>query len=456
MKRIITLGLAAAMLCGASMSAEAAEIKVNGMWQMTGVYENHLGLVNDDAVNSAPGSREDISDFSVKHRLHVNMNIVNSENLMANIGFMAPILGEWGQGPLAVGGGELGIHLLRAYIDWYIPTTKVKIRMGMQPNLRPNYLDMNTNPHFNHFAPGVMVEAPINQMFTFQAQWLRLVDTTFLGTNNSVSADYFTVNLPIKFDGGMVTPWASYMLKHEDVDVPVPSRLNGVGDNTYWVGLTSKFTMFDPFTLNFDFMYSSANSDNADPTTHYNTVNYDGYGWLVDGSIAYRSKYGSTKLSAWYSPGADKDGDNGHFGEIISTWVSPSAFFYQDLFTATALLPSSGAGSPNGTWGIMLGHTGLELAKNWHIGGHVMYLHGTHHKNSITPGTTFEPNHLTTEDSLVEFSLWTRHQIMKGLTSSFEVNYIMENFDEDVWFTPGSGAKFEDGFRTNLSFFYTF
>ncbi len=480
MKRITTLALAAAMLCGASMTAEAAEIKINGMWQMSGVYENDLRFLNNEAMDTAVGAASvagNKSEFSVRHRLHVNVDIQNSENLRANIGFMAPIIGEWGRNTVlgdgtsgsafAAGGGTLGIHLLRAYVDWFVPTTDVMIRMGLQPNLRPNYLDLPSNPHFNHFAPGIMVDVPVNQNVKFQAQWLRLFDSDSGLLNGvaqsytSVNADYFTVNVPLTFKGMQITPWASYMTKASGTGVtPQTDRMNGVGDNTYWFGITSKFTMFDPFTLNFDFLYSAADSKHHDNNFGYMTTNYDGDGWLVDGSIAYRSQYGSTKLSAWYSPGADKDGNGGHFGEIIPTWTSGTAFFNQDLFAATALLPNSGGHSPNGTFGLMLGHTGFALAKNWHIGGHVMYLQGTHHKNSVNTGNTpFDPSHLTTEDSLVEFSFWTRHQIMKGLTASWEVNYMMENFDEDVWFNEAqrdAGARFEDGFRTNLTFFYTF
>ncbi len=463
MKRILTLALAAGMFMGASQTAEAADIKVSGWIHSAGIYQDNLGFKND-VTGETP------TEFDVRTRTSVMLDIVNSEDLSAKVVMLASPSSTWGAGDYGVGGGDIDLELRAAYIDWIVPTTDIKVRMGMQPNLRTGFMGLYTNPVFWHNGAGIGVFAPINDMATFEIQWLRLADTATTTAPNSktVSADYFYAQVPMKFDAFKLTPFAAYLHKGNgsgiSADSPIGGRMNGLGEDTFWFGASTTVTFLDPFKMHADFVYSTA--DASSDLAESIGKNYDGNGWLADLALEYAHNYGTTALSAWYSQGQDSDGDNGQFGYIAPAWIHGSAFYSRDQFQSTALFPNSG-GNPNASWAVMLSHKGFELAQGWHLGGHVMYVQGTNNTANVKDvngvmqanGNSFTPSYLTTKDSMVELSAWTTYDIMKGLKACFELNYMIEDFDEDVWFTEvqqQQGAKFENGFRTNISFMYRF
>ncbi len=464
-KRIITLALAAALLLGANaQSAQAAaDINVSGSWQMSGFYQENLNSSVGDVSDNfdAPG------DFSVIQRIGVALDIQNSENLKAHLALFVPHNVAWGAAGQAfgVGGGSLsvglGLWMSQAYIDWYVPNTEVSVRLGLAPSIAPFYMGLPANPVMAYPAGGVTVTVPFNDNITMKAQWLRPTDgTEGSSTTNSSTTDMFMLTLPMTFDNFSITPWAAYLradANNSTAPIFGSGRAYGLGEDTFWVGLTTQFK-YDAFTFNADFLYSNSNSDPVNNSFYTNQAPvgagnlYDGYGWLVDGAISYRhDELGLFKLSAWYSPGADSNGRNGVFATVSGTWITATALFIQDLHAAAAFMPNAGMETPNGQTAVMLSHAGISIFNDdTLVGGHVLWMKGNHHVN-IATGRTFDVDFLTTKDSLVEVSLWATHRIYDDLLIGAEFNYIFENFDERVW-----NRTFDNGMRANLSFRYFF
>ena len=129
MKRLMTLLLAAGLVLGATSAAKAVDFKMTGLWQnrvsfADRNFEKHNG---DDKMRAAT-------------RLRTQIDVIASESLK---GVMFFEIGHqnWGK---AAEGAALGtdgkeIKVRYSYVDWIIPQTDVKVRMGLQPYVPVSY-----------------------------------------------------------------------------------------------------------------------------------------------------------------------------------------------------------------------------------------------------------------------------------------------------------------------------
>ncbi len=431
MKRIITLALAAGLFLGASVQANAAEINISGKMVMTGAFADDLDLIDGGAGNA---------DFDVHQRLEVGIDIVNSENLKAHIRFRAPSNVIWGSGPLSVGGGNLSILLKQAYVDWFVPTTDVMVRMGLQPVHLPTTLG---SPVIDDTMAGVSVIAPINDMVTFTAHWFRPWDTTTNGIN-SESVDVFAITVPMNFDGFSVTPWAAYALAGENLATPAYM----VAEDNWWIGFASQFNMFDPFT----FAIGAAYGRNSDINTGLGT-SIDASGWIVDAKFAYATMYGTPALFGWYASGDDyQDSDLGRLipvqyypgGGNASGWGNVTTAFFDQ--SQHGIAPTAGVTTPAGTWALGLSYSGFQPMDDLTLGGHVMWVNGT---NELEPGSISTVDYMDKDASVVELAAYATYEIYKDLQAAFEVNYLIEDLDN-------ANGYNEDGLRVLLGVKYDF
>ena len=133
MKRLATLFLAAGLALFAASGAQAIEFKVSGEWLM-GFNAAEGSLLSHTRQHGARKKADNKDIFSAGQRLRLQLDAVASENLSGTVFFE---IGDtnWGQ---ASTGGALGadstniIKLKRAYIDWALPNTELKVRMGLQ------------------------------------------------------------------------------------------------------------------------------------------------------------------------------------------------------------------------------------------------------------------------------------------------------------------------------------
>ena len=228
MKKIATLLLAAGLVFGAATGASAIDFKAKGQWIMSfdyGQNGNFAGKVNG---HKTPGWNKDQDDFEARQRVRLQLDAVASESLSGTVYFE---IGDtfWGQNS---SGGALGadqkiVELKQAYIDWMVPETDLKVRMGIQNITTPAYASGNSV--LNDDVAGIVASYQINEMAGVTAFWARPYNDNFTGFNDAKGHSNWRANymdnmdavgllVPLTFDGVKVTPWGMYA---------------GIGPNTF-------------------------------------------------------------------------------------------------------------------------------------------------------------------------------------------------------------------------------
>ena len=156
MKKIMTLVLAAGLLACAQ-SAQAIDFQAKGQWLMG------FSLGQGNFVRNVAGQRVDHADkFSAAQRVRLQMDAVASEYLSGTVYFE---IGDqtWGH---ARSGGALGadgkvVEVKNAYIDWTIPETDWKVRMGIQNVALPSAA--GGSAVMDDDAAGLIVHGPLTE-----------------------------------------------------------------------------------------------------------------------------------------------------------------------------------------------------------------------------------------------------------------------------------------------------
>ena len=120
MKKVITLLLAAGLVIGAASAANAVDIKAKGLWHNAMSFadrnfEKHNG---SDKMQNAT-------------RIRTQIDVIASESLKGVVYFeIGPQ--NWGKGADGASLGTDGkvVKVRYNYVDWVIPQTEAKVRMG--------------------------------------------------------------------------------------------------------------------------------------------------------------------------------------------------------------------------------------------------------------------------------------------------------------------------------------
>ena len=158
MKRLCLLCLTLGMLCGAAATAGAVEIKAKGTWEILSEWSNVAPL-------NGPNDR-----FATLQRLRTQVEIISS-NALKGVVFFEIGDTNWGK---ASEGGALGtdaknIEVRYSYVDWQVPNTDLRVRMGLQPIILPGFVASGFSPVFGHDVAGIMLSQ----------KWSDEVGTTF-------------------------------------------------------------------------------------------------------------------------------------------------------------------------------------------------------------------------------------------------------------------------------------
>ncbi len=306
MKRIISLAVAGALLLGTVCTAGAFEVKPKSQWDFSfGWVENTnytaKGSPFLDSGNGGPGR----DNFEARQRVRVGADLIVSEQLSGTVYFE---IGDmlWGNGgpgaPAfggvpggAQGGDGINVETKHAYLDWMIPGTQAKVRMGLQTLGLPHFT--SANPVFNHDVTAAVISAPITDQFGITAFWARPFDVNGsndgVGNNFNDEIDMFGIILPVTLEGMKISPYAVYASIGGQ---PVAGNMAGVAVNgnpntstNGWVaGLAYQLTMFDPLTFAFNFVYSQVNGEGR------NNVDIPEIsGWFFDAALTYKLDFGT-------------------------------------------------------------------------------------------------------------------------------------------------------------------
>ena len=509
MKKIFTLMLAAGMLLGAASGARAIDFKASGEW-LVGFGLGDGSLIKD--VDNKKRHHEDT--FNAGQRVRLQLDAVASETLSGTVFFE---IGDqmWGQ---SESGGALGadstsvVKLKNAYIDWMVPNTDLKLRMGLQAVALPNVA--GGSAIMDGDAAAVVASYQFNENVGLTALWMRPLNDNYTGTNADGEAygngyknyldnmDLFALMLPLKFDGVELTPWAMYGMQGKNthfneggvetadgaLNVTLPGYYPGMNfgpgglghtgksyGSMFWAGLPVAITAFDPLNIEFDINYGYVEAmgryDVLKRGVESVLGNSKREGWLVKALVEYKMDWGTPGIFGWYASGDDGNVKNGSerlpsiagsgnftsfMGDGNLAWGTGYNFYDNNLTYA-------------GTWGIGLQIADVSFVEDLKHTFRVAYWGGTNSPSMVkymgsavawddTTAVQDGP-YLTTNDGLLEFNLVNSWQIYENLEANLELGYIINMMDRDTWdksYVSDRNWSKQDAWKAQLIFAYSF
>ena len=460
MKKLTTLLLAAGMVFAASAPASAVDVKMDGEYMFT------FGLGD----RMATGKSFDVAG----QRVRIGMTFTANENLSGYLQLQAGISPEdnseysWGTDTT---GRDSRVAVRQAYIDWIVPNTDVKVRMGKQLIALP--VDaFGKSAIFHSWASrdGISVAAPVTDWMSLNAFWMRgnyVEGGEYYGTDESDKSDFFALSAPMKFDGFAVTPYVMYaaidQTPWDGVEEEYTNALAGSTDgayladgNAFWAGVTTTMTYFDPFVLKLSGAYGTVSydglGDNKGTAHNWN----DRAGWYVQAKASYKTAYGTPILGAWYGSGDDRDAQYAR-----QNWIPTQAGRFHPTYglaNGQYGLYDGLAAQHNicGTWGVQAGIENVSFLEDLSHKFTVTMFKGTNHDG--VDATLSPVNYMTYSDTAVEFDLSSTYKIYKNLTANLELAYVIADYDKDDHATFATNNKDwdENGWSAMLSFAYQF
>ena len=509
MKKILTLMLTAGMLLGAASGAKAIDFKASGEW-LVGFGLGDGSLIKD--VNDQKRHQDDT--FNAGQRIRLQLDAVASETLSGTVFFE---IGDqmWGQ---SESGGALGadstsvVKLKNAYIDWMVPNTDLKLRMGLQAVALPNVA--GGSAIMDGDAAAVVASYQFNENVGLTALWMRPLNDNYTGTNADGedygngyknyldNMDLFALMLPLKFDGVELTPWAMYGLQGKNtrfneggvetadgaLNVTLPGYYPGMNfgpgglghtgksyGSMFWAGLPVAITAFDPLNIEFDINYGYVEAmgryDVLKRGVESVLGNSKREGWLVKALVEYKMDWGTPGIFGWYASGDDGNVKNGSerlpsiagsgnftsfMGDGNLAWGTGYNFYDNNLTYA-------------GTWGVGLQIADVSFVEDLKHTFRVAYWGGTNSPSMVkymgsavawddTTAVQDGP-YLTTNDGLLEFNLVNSWQIYENLEANLELGYIINMMDRDTWdksYVSDRNWSKQDAWKAQLIFAYSF
>ena len=462
-------------------------------------------------------------EFEAQQRVRLQLDAVASESLSGTVFFE---IGNqlWGKdkqdGNRSFGGGALGadgntaIKVKNAYIDWMVPQTDLKVRMGIQGVAIPSFTTGSNV--FNDDVAAVVASYQFNENVGLTALWARpyndnYVDNVNSNRNNFLdNVDVFALLLPLSFDGVKVTPWGmmaavgpnafrigdNYEGNVTGTSSKYPTagmfpvggarhkdgKLDGKSLGTYgtvwWAGLTGEVTMWDPFRIAWDFNYGSAEYDDS---------RLNRSGWLASLLFEYKMDWGIPGLYGWYGSGDDSNPANGSERMPSLSVNNNNNGFSNFAFNGNPYIAREGVlgYSMAGTWGIGARVKDVSFVEDLKHTLRVNYIGGTNSpsmaKKYLSADTVsgrgfggdymgansaqlgMDPLYMTTSDSALEVGLTNEYKMYENFTVYLDAAYLATWLDhsKSVWGRSvmngkGGSDQVRDPWNVNLSFVYAF
>lgn len=475
MKKVITLLLAAGLVIGAASAANAVDIKAKGLWHNAMSFadrnfEKHNG---SDKMQNAT-------------RIRTQIDVIASESLKGVVYFeIGPQ--NWGKGADGASLGTDGkvVKVRYNYVDWVIPQTDAKVRMGLQNFSLPGFALPNVILGGGGAdGAGITLSTQFTKNIGATLFWLRAEnDNTDSATDYgkqyhySDAMDFTGITLPLKFDGVKVTPWAMYGALGRDsftntadnkdsgvVNGLLPTGVDGAmlkgvdldrHGNAWWVGVASELTYFDPFRFALDAAYGSADMGSI------GGFDVERSGWFASILGEYKMDYFTPGILFWYASGDDSNWANGseRMPVVEGSWTA-SSYGFDDNFGRDAC---DMIGLTNdGKMGVYLQAKDISFMEDLTHIFRVGFIKGTNNTEmarwGITSptGTSGRELYLTTADKAWEVNFDTQYKIYKDLTLAVEVGYINLDLDENVWGKGVVDSYRENNVRGAVTLQYTF
>ncbi len=450
------------------LSAHAIDFKIRGVWdfglelgQGGDLITKYNGQHRTGMYGNSPGG----DNFNALQRLRTWLFFRISENLQGVLMFKIPERDPmtWGY---AEKGGALGadgnqIQVSSAALDWQVPKSKLRFRMGLQYITFPAFTGQNV--HIANTAMAVTANYHANNHFSITGMWMRPFNDNWSGadgdaftTNYLDNIDIFGLFLPITLDGIKLTPWAAggmvgrnaragtyhYTNMFWDKDLSnVPynrgrpvnpnwrrelHRLDSYG-SLFMAGFTGEITRIEPFRFAWDFQYAGIKSGYG---------RYDRGGFVAALLAEYKTAWGIPGIFGWYASGEDDDASNGSERMFV---MSPLNFSGRNDFSALAFYGAQNqsvrqgilANTYVGTWGIGARIKNFSLLDDLKQTLRFLYINGSNQKESLERYNRFATHVPANGDYLLthhehawELSLSSEYTIYENLKLYSELGYL--------------------------------
>ena len=477
MKRIVTLLLAAGLVLGAAAGSQAADIKAKGLWEFTWQVGNNNFFEDGDG-----------DKFTAKQRLRTQIDVIASESLKGVV-FLEIGDTNWGSskqgGALGTDGKEVKVRY--SYVDWVIPQTDAKVRMGLQNFSLPGFI--SNNPVLGGGSAdgaGITISGQFTENVGASLFWLRAENdnSSAYGVNSdhpaSDAMDFVGLTVPLTFDGVKVTPWAMYGMIGRDAfesagygangtilsERMLPVLPNGAADlvnngvdrhgNAWWVGVASELTYFDPFRVALDAAYGSVDMGSI------GNFDVERSGWFASILAEYKMDYFTPGILFWYASGDDHSAINGseRMPSIEGSWTV-SSYGFDDNYGRNAcdMLGLSN----DGKMGVYLQAKDISFMEDLTHIFRVGFIKGTNNTEMARHGGAYISSaddagrqlYMTTADKAWEVNFDTQYKIYQDLTLGVELGYINLDLDENVWGTEADKYR-DNNFRGSVTLKYAF
>ena len=500
MKKLMTLALAAAMMLGAATGANAIDFKAKGQWIMSFDYGQHADFRSNQDGRPGSGYKGE-DEFEARQRVRLQLDAVASEALSGTVFFEIGTQ-VWGNSD---NGGALGadgkeVRLKNAYIDWMVPQTDLKVRMGIQGIALPSFTT-NASQIMDDDVAAISLNYQFNENVGLTAFWARPYNdnagykSSDAGStkwdNYMDNMDMFAVLLPLTFDGVKVTPWVMYAAMGPGMfdnfakepgnawgraSAGMQSGFKGTDwndsyGNAFWAGVTGEVTYWDPFRIAWDVNYGSAS---------YEDQKMNREGWLASLLLEYKLDWGTPGLYGWYGSGDDSNPKNGSERMPVVS-ANGNNGFSNFAFNGNPYIAREGVLGTNmtGTWGIGARLKDVSFLEDLKHTLRVNFMGGTNapkmakyvsHTSFKAPasvtqyGTSYDPMYLTTGDTALEIGLTNTYKMYDNFTVMLDAAYVALWLDDSrsTWgknpmanFAKGGDGVY-DAWNVNLSFVYSF
>lgn len=436
--------------------ANAVQIKVSGDMNQFFAYHNNTLKKDSTQQLSRDGSEY---HFRAHTRVRLHLRMIMSENLSAFVRFQ---VGRYNWGEHGVGGPGNQVVARLAYLDWNVPSTDIHVRMGRQEYGMPSYTFLY--PVVGECMDALVIGMPLSDTTRLNALWTRTASNVAaygIEYRPDTDADFFALTATTQGENFKISPWGMMgsvgkNSKHSDG----AGNMGLIGSRTFpadasnhmlawWAGIGGELTLFDPFRLTADFIWST---NNAHGETRRS-------GWYAALGASMRGAAGTPYIRGWYGSG-DK-GDTRASGKLMNlygaTQFDASNLYYYGQYWSAQSIANKDVG---GAWGVQIGLKDVSFLPNVTHDFNVTYAHGTNNTERGPHGSipSWEAvgrgpaYYLTTADSIVDMSVYTKVKLYKNLTINWVMAYLFTDFDTDVW---GDGYA-KNAFRGVMNFTYTF
>ena len=461
--------------------------------KITGQWFFHYGYYSNNNLTQKNDTGNHVDRTVGYQRVRTQFQFIADENLSAMLNMEANMVAGGTGTSGIINADKTSFVIKRAHLDWTLPGTQVKTRMGIQGISMP-YVALGGHPVLNADVSGISVSSQLTPEVGLTAFWARPYDgkTGWLddqaqtgGSNFTDEMDMFGFILPIKTDAVRFTPWGMFALIGRDSafygelgsktagkwntagtwvapDPYSPNKQNwrhqGISiadmDSTtygWWLGTSFELPVLDPFFVNIDAMMGGLETGDND---------YDTFGWYLAANIGYKFSWGALSVLGWYSSG-DKDVDDRGTMPTVSDDSGGNSMTRYGLgqrpyMNHYGLLSFNGLGM----WGIGLQLANFSFVDNLSHTAKVMFMGGTN-EGDATPrrsvggytGTqNFGSAYFMSSDRAWEINLLSEYKVNQNLKLHFDLAYVWLDLG-DHWTDKNDT---QGSFASTVSVVYSF